>query len=544
MSSLSRNHLACMALCILVNAGVVAQEPAFVPGQLCLRFDPAIRDDDQVALLRGLGLRVLSHYRQMRAFWVATPADADVVALAALLSSDPRIEYAHPNWFGRRHGSPVVPNDPGFAAQYALDNTGQTVNGQVGVMDADIDAPEAWCIRTDATPVLIAVVDSGCNLLHPDIVANVWQNPLEPLDGVDNDGNGLVDDRYGWDWANNDNIPDDVFGHGTWVTGVVAASGDNGVGVAGVCWQARVAVLKDGDVLPQAALSAAAIEYAADHGAAVINFSTSYPAGAAGIIGTAVNTAEAAGSVIAVSAGNNGANMEGGPLDVPAEFINGNLLVVAASDNQDQRASFSDWGPISVDVAAGGVQIETVGLGAGYATVDGTSFAAPIAAGCIALLRAHDPSLTHQAAIALVLGNADTVPAWSGLTVTGARINLHAALSQVVPPNLFTLSLTDLGSGMGTLSVVNATPNATLLIPVSLNPVFPVGSGPLLGLPTDALLTLFTSVEPFHATADATGAYTYNAVGLPAGLAIQTRAVDFDPVVGIVQLSNIATLFF
>ncbi|NRA96030.1 MAG: S8 family serine peptidase [Planctomycetes bacterium] len=539
----SRNLLAYALLGVLLLApSVAAQGPSFVPGEVCLRLDPAIPDRDQTAVVTSYGLRIRHHYRLLRAFWVEAPGHEDIPSLCEHLEADPRVRFAHPNWFGVRHGGPVVPNDPGFSGQYTLDNTGQIVNGQVGTADADIDAPEAWGIRTDATSVLIAVVDSGCHLVHPDIIGNVWQNPVEPIDGIDNDGNGLVDDRYGWDWANNDNIPDDVFGHGTWATGVIAARGDNGVGVAGVCWQARVVALKDGDVVPQAAMSAAAIEYAAAHDAAVINFSTEYPAAAAGIIGAAIDAADAADCVVTVSAGNWGTNIEGGALNVPAEFTTGNLLVVGACDNQDQRAGFSNWGSISVDVAAGGVQVDTVGLGSSYASVDGTSFSAPIAAGCIALMRAHDPTLSHQAVIALLLSAADPVAAWSGLTVTGARINLHAALSQVVPTTPFALSLTDLGGGMGTLSVANATPNATLFIPVSQNPAFPVGSGPLLGLPSDALISLLTPIQPFHALADGNGAYTYTAGGLPAGLGIQVRAVEFDPALGIVQLSNIATL--
>ena len=527
---------------LLVGPGVMAQAPSFVPGELCLRLDPSISDRDQATIVTALGLRIRLHYSLLRAFWVEVPDGTDVPALCEGLEVDPRIRFAHPNWLGVRHGGPVIPNDPGFSGQYSLDNTGQTVSGQIGAVDADIDAPEAWGIRTDATPVLIAIVDSGCNLVHPDILPNVWENPVEPLDGIDNDGNGLVDDRYGWDWAHNDNIPDDVFGHGTWVTGVIAARGDNGIGVAGVCWQARVLALKDGDTVPQAAMSAAAIEYAVAHGAAVINFSTEYPAAAAGVIGAAVNAADAADCVITVSAGNCGTDIEGGALNVPAEFANTNLLVVGASDNQDQPAGFSNWGAISVDVTAGGVQIDTVGLGSSYTSVDGTSFSAPIAAGCVALVRAHDPTLSAQATISLILQNADPVAAWSGLTVTGGRINLHAALSQVIPTTPFALSLNYLGGGMGTLTVANATPNAMLFIPISQSPAFPVGSGPLFGLPADALLSLLNPIPPFHASADAVGSYSYTVGGLPPGLSIQTRAVEFDPTLGIVQLSNIATL--
>lgn len=533
---------------LVVIAGPLRAQPDHVPDQLCVRLDARLSDDAQKQVLAGLGLRVRYHYRHLRAFWVDTADGTDVEELGRHLSSDPRFEYAHANYYGVRHFVSVTPNDPMLPAQYGLHNTGQTISGQAGIPDADIDAPEAWCIRTDGRGALIAVIDSGVDLTHPDLVANLWQNPLEPIDNLDNDGNGLVDDRVGWDFFGNDPSPDDTNGHGTWVTGPIAAAGDNGIGIAGVCWQADVAILKDGAFFPQAAMSAAAIEWAAAHGAAVISFSSGYGAAAAPILSTAVTNAELAGTVMCVAAGNTsptGVNIDGGSIDVPAEFTNGNLLVVAGTDNRDSPASFSNFGPMSVDVAAAAVQVRTTDLAGGYATVDGTSFSAPLAAGCVALIRAHDPTLTHQAVISLILATTDPLPAWNGLTVTDGRINLHAALSQVVPPNLFGLHFADGGGGNGSLLVTNATPFATLYIPISFAPALPVGSGPVFGLPFDALFALFNPVPPFFTTADVNGDYAFTTGGIPPGTAIQGRAVDYDPIAGaIVQMSNIATLYF
>ncbi len=542
---LTRQITAVLTLTLAVLASTAkAQSPGWVPDQLCVQLRADIPDAQQRRILDSFGLRVRLHYPLLQAFWVDTPPGADLLALASGLQEDPRFVFAHPNWYGVRHGGPLFPNDPEFVNQYGLHNTGQSIAGQAGTTDADVDAPEAWSIRTDATDALIAVVDTGLHLLHPDIIENVWQNPVEPLDGIDNDGNGLVDDRYGWDFAANDNIPDDTNGHGTWVTGVLAARGGNGLGVTGVCWTARIMTLRDGFAAPQAALSAAAIEYAAAHSADVINFSSGYPAAAAGILGAAFDTAETAGCVVVVSAGNGGSNIEGGTLNVPAEFTNPNILVVAASDNQDQPSTFTDYGPVSVDVAAAGTQVRTTGLGASYLYVDGTSFSAPLAAGCVALVRAHDRGLSATGAINAVMSTCDVIPAWAGLTVSGGRVNLHDALAALTPSPHLRLRLEDLGAGTGRLTILGASPGASLLTPISPNPIFPAGTGPLLGLPVDALTSLLLPVEPFYATADGNGAYSYTSSGLLPGLAIQARAAEFDPLLGILQLSPIATLLF
>ncbi len=425
-----------LSVTVLLAGLGVAQE-AFVPGQLLVRMDPALDDQEQRRYLEARGMSVRMHYTLLRMWWLDCPGDwQDLEARGEALAAEPQVLFAHPNYYGWRVGGtgPVIPNDTEFANCWGLNNTGQNIQGTPGVNDADIDAPEAWCIRTDASAAIIAVVDSGCLMNHADLVGNIWVNPADPVNGIDDDGNGLVDDVNGWDFLGNDNNPEDNDGHGTNVTGVCSMTGNNGIGGAGVCWQSTVMVLKDGDTIPQVALSAAAFQYAAAHGVAVLNFSSGYSQAAQATMLTAVQACQAAGVVITNSAGNGGGSIEGGNLDVPAEFTEDNLFVIAASQNGDGRASFSDYGAISVDIAAPGEDIRTTTRTGGYSYASGTSFSAPMAAGCVALIRAQNPQLSHTAVISLLMNNADVLSPWSGLTVSGARINLHAALQATPPP--------------------------------------------------------------------------------------------------------------
>jgi subtilisin family serine protease len=166
------------------------------------------------------------------------PAGTSVPEMIARLAGTPGIAYVEPNYI--IHAS-AIPNDTRFSEQWALNNTGQTG----GTADADIDAPEAWNLSTGSSSVVVGVIDTGVDYTHPDLAANIWTNPGEiPGDGIDNDGNGFIDDVHGWDFANNDNDPFDDNGHGTHVSGTIAATGNNNLGVAGVNWNAKIMALK------------------------------------------------------------------------------------------------------------------------------------------------------------------------------------------------------------------------------------------------------------------------------------------------------------
>ncbi|MCB9832601.1 MAG: S8 family serine peptidase [Planctomycetes bacterium] len=435
MSSSSKLHAAISFLFLLLfGAPSLAQSEreiaqGYMDGQMIIRLDDeVVARHEQRRLLEAEGFRVLHAYPMIGAFFVAFDPSVPVPAMLRRYARRPEVLWVESNALGRR--DQLLPNDSGFANCYALHNTGQTVNGDPGTADADMDCPEAWSLITDASAVRIAVVDSGCRITHTDLMANIWTNPGEIAgNGVDDDGNGLIDDLHGWDFLGDDGSPDDFDGHGTNVTGCIAMRGNNGSGGTGVCWQAQVMVIKDGDAIPQVALSAMGIEYAAMNGAVACNFSTGYGSGSYPVLQQAVNVAESLGMIICVAAGNSSQNLDL-VADAPATYANGNLLVVAASNNDDGLTSFSNYGATTVDVAAAGDDVYTTSRfsNTAYAYVAGTSFSAPLATGCVGLMRAYNTGAGHLAVINAIISTADQKPAFSGKTVSNGRINLFAAL--------------------------------------------------------------------------------------------------------------------
>jgi subtilisin family serine protease len=182
-------------------------------------------------------------------------------------NSNPNVEYAEPNYIYHTYN---IPNDIFFDEQWALHNNGQ----YEGTPDADIDAIEAWNIEKGNSNVTIAILDSGVDYSHPDLVKNIWLNEKEISDNdVDDDNNGFVDDIRGWDFANNDNDTADDFGHGTHCAGIVGAVTNNTLGISGVCWNCKIMPIKIGSYSISSDAAANGIKYAADNGADVISMS-------------------------------------------------------------------------------------------------------------------------------------------------------------------------------------------------------------------------------------------------------------------------------
>ena len=270
------------------------------------------------------------------------------------LENMPEVEYVEPN---HRIRPLNRPNDPYFNQQWGLHNTGQVVNGTPGTLDADIDAPGAWDFRTGSVDVVVAVIDTGVDYLHPDLAPNIWRNPLEiEGNGLDDDGNGYVDDVVGWDFVNDDADPSDAYNHGTWVAGTVAAVGNNAMGVTGLNWISRIMVLRvmdafgDGDTMD----AVQAIAYANEMGADVITLSWEDN----GFSQSLKEAIEASNAVVVCGAGNAGNDNDTAPL-YPASYDSPNILSVAASDSNDDLPAWSNYGATTVDVAAPAVNIYT-----------------------------------------------------------------------------------------------------------------------------------------------------------------------------------------
>ena len=328
----------------------------------------------------------------------------------------------------------TLPNDPSFSRLWGLHNTGQTR----GVVDADIDAPEAWNVTTGSRAVVVAVIDTGIDYRHPDLAANMWRNPGEiPGDGIDNDGNGFVDDVYGWDFANNDADPLDDEGHGTHVAGTIGAVGNNGTGVAGVNWQVSLMALKflgaDGSGTTSAAV--AALNYATmmrrTYGVNVVATNNSWGGGGAS---TALTNAIVAGGnadILAVAAaGNESANNDTTP-SFPANVNSTAVISVAATDASNRLASFSNYGATTVDVAAPGVGIYSTTPNNSYASYSGTSMAAPHVAGLVALMAAANPQATASQIRSAIFSTAVPVASLAGKVATGGLINAAAAVNLI-----------------------------------------------------------------------------------------------------------------
>jgi subtilisin family serine protease len=291
------------------------------------------------------GVSTLRRFKNVDIDRVKLPEDMSVEEAVEIYRNDPDVEYVEPNY--RRYATATIPDDPFFSNLWGLDNGS----------DNDIDAPEAWDIATGSdNEVVVAVLDSGAAWDHPDLAANIWTNPVEIAgNGIDDDGNGYVDDVRGWDFVDDDNNPMDNEDHGTHVAGTIAAVGNNNTGITGVTWTAKIMVLRflDGFGVGSVADEIEAIDYAIDKGARVINASFGSSSSSTPER-TAIDNARVAGILFVAAAGNDGLDNDGPIKNYPSSYNLANIVAVAASDQNDNLALFSDFGATTVDVAAPG----------------------------------------------------------------------------------------------------------------------------------------------------------------------------------------------
>ena len=299
------------------------------------------------------------------------------------------VAHAEPNYLVRLAALPdaAFPDDLRFPDMWHLDNVGQ-IDGEPGI---DIDAPEAWSIATGAPDVLIAVIDTGVDFFHPDLRGNLWTNTHEiPGNGVDDDGNGYVDDIHGFDFVSDDGDPMDDVNHGTHVGGTIGAIGNNRQGVTGVLWEARMMAVKafgtDGNSRVSDIIRA--IEYATANGAGVINASWGSDTESRAMR-EVIEEVTAQGIVFIAAAGN---DKTSDPF-YPASFED--TLSVGAIETFGKRATFSNYGD-SLDIAAPGQRILSTYPNNNYGTLNGTSMAAPQATATAALIRSRHSSFLQS----------------------------------------------------------------------------------------------------------------------------------------------------
>ena len=408
---------------------------AYEPGRLIVRFGrradgAALSVQEENAVVRaGGGVQVRERFELVPGLSVVElPSGVSVEQGVRDFSKMAGVVYAQPDY--RLHIDAQFPNDPRFGELWGLHNTGQSG----GKVDADIDAPEGWEWGTGSDEVVVAVIDTGVDYRHPDLAGNMWVNAAEQggQAGVDDDGNGYVDDIYGYDFDHNDGDPMDDHYHGTHCAGTVGAAGNNGEGITGVCWGVRIMAVKFLDSSGNGSTSdaIASVQYATRMGARVTSNSWgggSYNQG----LKDAIDAAGAAGILFVAAAGNNSTNNDAAP-HYPSNYTSANLIAVLATDRNDVRASFSNYGRTSVDLGAPGVSILSCKPGGSYQTLSGTSMATPHVAGACALLWSVDAGLSAGEVKDILLRTVD--PTLAGVCVSGGRMNLERALQETRLP--------------------------------------------------------------------------------------------------------------
>ena len=342
----------------------------------------------------------------------------DVLKIVDEYNNDDNVIYAEPNYIVNTY---LYPNDPDFNYQWALDQ----------FSDCDIDAPEAWSIEAGNENIIIAIIDTGVDYTHPDLVENIWFNSDEILDGIDNDDNGYIDDVVGWDFVNDDNDPLDDYGHGTHCAGIASAVTDNNVGIAGVCWNCSIMSLKGLDEFGYGSDDdlANAIAYAADNDANVISMSWGSNSPSK-LIKDALFYAYSKNVTLVAAAGNDNTNS----LHYPSGYDN--VIAVAATNRTDNKAGFSNYGSW-VDIAAPGVNVYSTmptyyvtmnnyGYLQNYDNMSGTSMACPYVAGLAGLILSKNNSLSPMEIKTIVRSNTDNVNSYYYIGI--GRINANDAI--------------------------------------------------------------------------------------------------------------------
>jgi len=421
---------ALLSVFALVLSGGLASASAgaapVAPAELLVRFEPGAAQAKAIASVGGtvvgrLPARDLVLVRLARG---ASPTAAD-----AILEQRADVSYSRPN---RTYELFVEPNDAMFSELWGI---------------AKIEAPLAWDEQTGSDAVTVAVVDSGIDYTHPDLTDNIWRNAAElgGVGGVDDDGNGFVDDITGWDFfaPGGDNAPLDESSasHGTHVAGTIGARGNNLQGVTGVNWNVRLMPLRTGNLGLSEWAIINAFRYACANGAEIVN--GSFGGDYSQDIQNEIASTACANTLFVFAAGNGGSDQVGDDNDAVPQFpcVNTapNVVCVAATSPADTRASFSNFGLTTVDLAAPGTSIKSTTRSNTYGFLSGTSMATPHVAGAAALVWAERPALTVAEVRNALLLSVDPVP---GLQVaTGGRLNVGRALRQeVIPPTGLTAS--------------------------------------------------------------------------------------------------------
>jgi subtilisin family serine protease len=460
---------------MLISGNVGAAQPSYrhAPDTILVRFKATALPSERAQAHALAGARVHKSFTLVEGLQVVRiPRGMAVKEAIELYQHHPAVLYAEPNWIVEHQASP---DDPRFGELWGLNNTGQSG----GVPGADIDALEAWNLSTGSSNVVVAVIDTGIDFNHPDLSANMFRNTLDcNSNGVDDDGNGQIDDCFGIDTVNNDSNPLDDNNHGTHVAGTIGAAGENGVGVVGVNWTVRLMACKFLSAAGSGTIADAidCMEYVKlmkDRGVDVVATNNSWGGGGfSHALFDAIDAHLQRGILFIAAAGNNASNNDATPF-YPAAFYLPNVISVAATTRTDSLASFSNFGRQTVDLGAPGEAILSTTPNNTYSVFSGTSMATPHVTGVAALLKAQDPSRDWRAIKNLILAGGDTIPALAN-TVTQKRLNALGALAcsnatvlsrlQPVGPSITSAVGTPID--LAALNIDCASPNGNVVVAV------------------------------------------------------------------------------
>ncbi len=347
-----------------------------------------ISDDELRSVVTAIGGTLVKRSTDadlsMRVVELGEPSGNNRLALAIseLKKLTGVVAHAEPDYLV---WSSKTPNDPEFRNQRYLEDRPASSD----IFDSDISAVEGWEYRTTAPHQIIAVIDTGIDFQQPDLTPNLWTNPGETENGIDDDGDGYVDDIHGVNLLDPTAAPVDDDGHGTAVAALIGARGDNGIAISGVVWETQLLPIKflDADGLGTSSDAAVAIDYATSKGATIINASWGSD-GKSKAVEDAIVRANKAGILFVTAAGNESRNIDSNPA-YPASYDQPNILVVGAVDSSRTMAGFSNYGRETVDIVAPGVEVISLVAGSSNVTSEfsGTSFSAPLVSGIAALAR-------------------------------------------------------------------------------------------------------------------------------------------------------------
>jgi thermitase len=399
-----------------------------VADEILVKFKPGVKVKTINGINKKLESRIRKKIEKINVHCIKIPPHKTVLEMIEKYKKNPNVEYAEPNYIRKAF---LIPNDPN-----CTDPT------QWGIFK--IKLPQAWETETGSSNIIIAIVDSGVNYTtHPDLNDHIWLNSNDPIGGGDDDGNGYIDDYYGWDFVGldytspaEDNDPMDAVNHGTFCAGIASAETDNAIGIAGVSWNSQIMVVRvlDDSGYSDDSIIAPGIIYAADEGADIINLSLGGP-GSSSTLEDAVDYAYNKGCLLVAASGNS----DSSSVDYPAAYDN--AIAVGATNQNDERCDSGDWGPglgsnygAELDVVAPGNIIYSTSLGGGYGTQAGTSMAAPFVSGLAALIWSYNSTLTNVDVRDTIISSANDIGSsgWDAYTGYG-RINAEEALAAFLP---------------------------------------------------------------------------------------------------------------